>query len=328
MKPIIFFNIASYKNYDGSLNDKLNWKGGGKYVKEHGGGHEKYNFKHFNGFNYGYVEPSHGRIRLERLGARKSDGQIDGVLVIWVGTRQQGGMVVIGWYENATVCRSWQAPPPESNRTFEERECGYYVYARREDCTLLAVEDRTFSVPRANAGGIGFGQSNVWYPEGQECESFKQGLFEYVQSKTVRIENQQDEIITRAWQHDLYKRQLVEKNAIDRTKMEFTRLGYVVKSVEKDNVGWDLEALKDVERLRLEVKGLSGRELVIELTPNEFQKLSEHKSTYKICVLTNALSDNPTYRVFSHHVEQDAWEDEERKRLIVKEIMSARMTLR
>jgi hypothetical protein len=48
-----------------------------------------------------------------------------------------------------------------------------------------------------------------------------------------------------------------------KTDAYYTQLGYVVDSVEKDNKGWDLEAVHPIlsEHLKLEVKGLSGAEL-------------------------------------------------------------------
>ena len=45
----------------------------------------------------------------------------------------------------------------------------------------------------------------------------------------------------------------------------YEKLGYIVTSVERDNVGWDLTAVLGERELKLEVKGLSGSQVVVEL---------------------------------------------------------------
>ena len=67
----------------------------------------------------------------------------------------------------------------------------------------------------------------------------------------------------------------------------------MVNSFEKDNVGWDLEAVKNKEKLLIEVKGLSGNEVVSELTPNEYAQMKNNIVNYRICLVTNALDKNP-----------------------------------
>jgi hypothetical protein len=75
---------------------------------------------------------------------------------------------------------------------------------------------------------------------------------------------QHDEVPGRRQPDPLF-RQRVEEIAVDKTKDYFTRLGYRVKSVEEDNVGWDLTAVLGERELKLEVKGLSGSQVVVEL---------------------------------------------------------------
>ena len=74
-------------------------------------------------------------------------------------------------------------------------------------------------------------------------------------------------------QPDTLKRIEVEKNAIKVVTEYYTKLNYTVQSFEKDNLGWDLTATNDRTELKLEVKGLSGKDTQTELTPNEFKNL-------------------------------------------------------
>jgi Domain of unknown function (DUF3883) len=61
--------------------------------------------------------------------------------------------------------------------------------------------------------------------------------------------------------------------------------------VEKDNLGWDLEARREGEKvLHLEVKGLLGNELQVGLTPREYRAFKAHAEStmanYRLCVVT------------------------------------------
>ena len=98
-------------------------------------------------------------------------------------------------------------------------------------------------------------------------------------------------------QPDPFLRKKVEDIAVEETTRYFTSEGYVVDSVEKDNVGWDLEAVHGKVKLRLEVKGLSGPDICVELTPNEYAKMQEYCDSYQLCVVTSALT-NPQLTVF------------------------------
>ncbi|MBJ7882323.1 protein NO VEIN domain-containing protein [Gelidibacter salicanalis] len=125
-------------------------------------------------------------------------------------------------------------------------------------------------------------------------------------------------------QIDVFKRQQVEISAVEKTIKHFEELDYIVISKEKDNVGWDLEASNDKETLLLEVKGLSGKIVSIELSPNEYQKSNEYKNKYKLCIVTNALSE-PKLEIFSYHSELNYWTNIENDKLIIEERIGARI---
>ena len=125
-------------------------------------------------------------------------------------------------------------------------------------------------------------------------------------------------------QVDVFKRQQVEISAVEKTIKHFEGLDYIVISKEKDNVGWDLEASNDKETLLLEVKGLSGKIVSIELSPNEYLKSNEFKDKYKLCIVTNSLS-KPKLEIFSYHSEFNYWTNMENEKLIIQERIGAKM---
>ncbi len=125
-------------------------------------------------------------------------------------------------------------------------------------------------------------------------------------------------------QIDVFKKQQVEIAAIEATIKYFEALDYIIISKEKDNVGWDLEATNINETLLLEVKGLSGNISSIELTPNEYKNSKDKNTHYKLCIVTNALTQ-PTLEVFSFNVDKNIWMNDLNETLQIEERIGARM---
>lgn len=161
---ILFCNIGWMRDYDGIQGDSIDR--GGSYNKNETG-HEVCNFTDVQGSMYGYVQPT-GQIKIEKLGAKKTDKSVSEVTVVWTAGPESGGTAVVGWYKNATVYRDYQK---FSNRSKLQKENGlnhYRIMASAKDTTLLLPDERTLLIPRAVKGGIG--QSNVWYADSSESK--------------------------------------------------------------------------------------------------------------------------------------------------------------
>jgi hypothetical protein len=267
-RRMIFLRIGWMHSYEGIAGgDAI--IGGGAFVTEHGYGHEIFNFRSFQGAVYGFVQPpgrrerwEDGKINIARLGVQTDDDRVSGVLVVWVATSPDGGTFIIGWYKNATIYRERQPAPPGSARRHLDDDCGYYVTASAEDARLLPPDERVFSIPQLGRGGPG--QSNIWYADDpDQHRQLRLHVLRYIESE--QLPTMQHDEVPRRRQPDPLFRQRVEEIAVDKTKDYFTRLGYRVKSVEEDNVGWDLTAVLGERELKLEVKGLSGSQVVVEL---------------------------------------------------------------
>jgi len=320
------------KNYKGLKNDKI--IGGGKWVEKYNEGGEIFNFLPYKGYYYGYVQPMEDTIKLERFRASKKDNSINRVLVIWTAPSPNKGTVIIGWYKKATIFREWQAPPKNSNRRYKGEDFGYYIKAKVKNCKLLSLDERVFKIPRGKGW---MGQSNVWYADHQKHIGFKQKVLDFIKKGVITQKNKPPRSKKgKPWQTDPNKRQKIEENAIKITTRHYENLGYIVDSVEKDNIGWDLEASLNDKLLKLEVKGLSQDAVTIELTPNEYNqvkkiiykynKLKKYEDNYKICIVTKALSKRPLplLSLFSFSP-NGKWEDERGNQLKIIEIISARM---
>lgn len=229
--------------------------------------------------------------------------ELNGVTVVWTARHPStGGTYVVGWYQHATVRQKYEELPAlrrRSSWTWQGREIGYYITAAAIDTYLLPPDARTLAVPRRSKGGMG--QSNVWYADSAPTASFVQQVRAYIAAYT---HTGRPPILRRPAarrQPDLLKRLAVEKAAVACVWEHYNTFGYELFSVEKENVGWDLEAIADRLHLRLEVKGLSGSQLAVELTTNEYRAFTNptHQAYYRLCIVTQALSA-PELHIFSY----------------------------
>jgi len=323
---MIFLRVGWMDRYQG-LGSGDTITGGGSHVAEYGYGHEIFNFRPWDGRVYGYVQPpgaahnteSDRTVNITRLGASKEDPAVAGVLAIWVATRPGGGMVVVGWYRNATVYRNWQPPPIGSDRNYAGSDFGYFVTAAAKDATLLPVDERLLSIPKGKGG---MGQSNIWYADDGSQGEFLKAVETLVSTRRLPASTNGNGPVR---QTNPYLRQQVERVAVAETVAYYTGLGYQVDSVEKDNKGWDLDA--DHPRLgsslKLEVKGLAGRDVCVDVTPNEYARMLEHRDAYRLCVVTSALH-SPHLSIFSFSPDSETWRDQAGRVLEINEIIAAR----
>lgn len=298
--PVLFCNVGWMEQYQGLGGDTIT--GGGAHVAKHGRGHEVCNFYNHKQTHYGYVQPPGAQIDIERLGANPDQEEIHGVTVFWTATRPTGGTTIVGWYQNATVYKNYQyhsSTPPQQKRNDVD---GYWVKAAASSSALLPIDARTFEIPRQVKGGMG--QSNVWYADAPESAGLVKSALSLA---TGAKPNSRKAGIPRS--NDPLKKAAVEKAAIKTCCSHFEALGYDVASVEKDNLGWDLEATSGKTRLRIEVKGLSGIAFSIELTPNEYNAFVLHRPDYRLAVVTNALK-SPQLHVCRYSSETEAWQVE------------------
>jgi len=98
--------------------------------------------------------------------------------------------------------------------------------------------------------------------------------------------------------------------------------------VEAEGKGWDLEATCGDRLLRVEVKGLSGQTIGVQLTPNKYKKMKEFKHTYHVCVVTEVLDQRRCHlHVFTYCEEHDGWGDEKGTPIKIEEETAAWVTV-
>ncbi|SFE10180.1 DUF3883 domain-containing protein [Methylobacterium sp. 13MFTsu3.1M2] len=327
--PMVFVNIGWMKNYAGATADDQP-VGGHGYLKDGNIGHEVFNFKPLRDSVYGYV-PRAARINLKNLGGATSDESIAPVTVVWIARNPSNKKTyIVGWYKNATVFRNNDHIKLTRERGFD---VVYQITAPADDATLLSVDRRQFIIPTEKAEG-NLGQSPVWYGGKDE---FRARVAAYIAAGGVFTATKKGGSKGPKRQTDPELRKQIELAAVRHATAYYESIdggSQVVDSVEKDGVGWDLNVTAPTGALlKVEVKGLSGRDLVVELTPNEYKKMKslEHRAQYVVYVVTEALTTSARSHVFRHNAEASkggklVWATLDGRMLEIVEIMAARLS--
>lgn len=303
MPKIIVFHTAWMDEYDG---DRASFSAGGfKYAAMHGYGHEMFNFREIDGHYYGYVPPT-GNLRLEEhFDVTRDTDRLEGVTVVWTAPHpEQSGRAVVGVWRNATVYRHEQIPSGRlaERRTIEDEIAGFRCSAAAKDCVLLAPDARPIFVRQGQPrlGQSWPGQQKVFYPKPESLAL--QRLTEILgsieapgTSAPKPLSDEKGKPKRSNWQTDVERRQKIERAAVDAVGLKLERLGFEIRSVEKDNLGYDLVATRDDEVLHVEVKGRSGSDISADITANEFDCLKRYQreknpdAHYRIAIVTDAL---------------------------------------
>ena len=319
MKPLILLRVGYMDRYDGTGTITS----GGAYVEARGVGGEMLNFSPSQGRCYGYATSRHSAgINLAFLDSSnewKVGDELNDVDVVFFARRPQGGQVIVGWYQGATVFhKQYRVRRGVSIAGMDEAEAGYLCVVDAARAVLLPGSKRTFAVPYAPAAGKGFsGESNVWYPDKQTepdvVRYVKQVRLYISRARGLRPKNGSDGNKTgnkgggRTRTPDHAMNALVEIAAVKAAAAYYRAKGYSVRSVERENLGWDIVVTKAKSKLLVEVKGVSAPSIRFELTPNEYAKLKEYSATFRVCVVCNAITQ-PRVFEFTPHAKASIWQ--------------------
>lgn len=323
--PIVFVNVGWMIHYNGpSVADPT--LGGHGHLKTNTVGHEAWNFRPYRNRLLGYV-PRSATINLSRLGAPRGAESVDGITVIWIAKSPRDKKnYIVGWYKNATVYRD-----NEHRRVTRSSDVsvGYQIAAEPDGAKLLPVDARVFRIPTAKEKG-NLGQSPVWY--GKD-DAFRESVRRYVKIGGTSESTRRRTGSPR--QQDTELRRKIEQAAINHAIDHYSSTAggsRSVKSVEIEGKGWDLEATAlDGDVLNIEVKGLSGSQVVVELTPKEYKKMKSERERYVVYILSNALEKAKTAHIFRFDAEQSVrnkliWESEDGRVLKIEELIAARLS--
>lgn len=164
---------------------------------------------------------------------------------------------------------------------------GYCVTAR--DGFVVPPELRTESFKSPIKSGPCF------YLHGGDNDSERRALANYLSKEIVRLlgeaEAEADSLTGQVTFPSSEHIRKVEKAAIDFVWKHFESRRHTMTDRQKDNVGYDLEAVSGKTKLLLEVKGTSGSTPYAYITANELAKASgSAEQNWRICIVTQALT--------------------------------------
>jgi hypothetical protein len=314
---IIFLRIAWMISYQGVTNEDQPI-GAGWFVAENNDGGEVLNFLPVRRRMYGYARMQDDRnLNITRLGAAPDALFIDDVTVVFFSKNPvTGGQYIVGWYEHARLYRETQT----LNRPGHP---WYTCEAKAADAHLLPLNQRIFATP-----ADGPGQTNAWHVMQYRSQKVFLSKFKRFQRDPagygkIRIRKGN----ASGWMKDMEKRKAIEMAAMLATELHFTKLGFTVRYVHRENLGWDMEAVMGTASFRIEVKGTSLPLSCIDLTPNEYRHSAQY-SNYRICILERALEKRQA-RLHICVLDQvnGCWRSDTGNKLAIRPITSARLEL-
>lgn len=325
---LVFVNIGWMRDYAGMSDDDPTLGGHG-YLKANKSGHEAWNFSPFRKNVYGYV-PRQARINIANLGGLRSDDRAQGITVVWIAKNPRNRKTyIVGWYQGATVFSK------NDHLTLDRQGgicVGYQIVASADQATLLPVSARLFLIPTTKAKG-NLGQSPVWYGG---TDAFRARVGAYVQAGGTFPKSEKNSGPGKR-QTDPELRKKIELAAV-RHATEFYKSveggSRTVHSVERDGVGWDLNVTAPTgEVLKVEVKGLSGSEITVELTPNEYMKMLSPaiRTDYVVYIVTEADTSRANSHIFLHDKASSkgkslVWATADGRLLKIEERIAARLS--
>ncbi len=224
---------------------------------------------------------------------------------------------VVGWYKDATVNKREVFTHDRGTLTVNSA-----ITAPSATAFVLPVADRRIAIPTAQREPGGVGQSPLWYAADHpakvaEVRNFIAAFRREAPSPVPHAPGRAPR------QPDIETRLKVEKAAMDLAMTYFDD----AVDVSKECKGWDIDARDSQGVLSVEVKGLSGQVVSVELTPNEFAKMGHLKERYVLFIVTGALTQRPLARVFRFQAESERWISGQGDHLEVVPVIGARATL-
>lgn len=316
-EKIIFLRTAWMISYRG-VTAQDHPVGAGWYVADNDDGGEVLNFKPVRGQMYGYARMQNDRnLNITRLGAGDPDNFIDDVTVVFFSKNPvTGGQYVVGWYQHARLYRQTQHLANAGRATHPWYTCT----TRAADAHLLPLPQRVFATP-----ADGPGQTNAWHVMNYGGKKSYLRKFRIFRKNPSDYGTPKKKGNKSGWIKDIEKRKAIEMAAMSATDLHFTKLGFKVSYVHKENMGWDMEASLGTVSFRLEVKGTSLALKNVELTPNEYNHSGQH-SNFRVCILDHALdARRSALHICVLDRGNNCWRSDTGKKLLIIPVTSARL---
>ena len=270
-------------------------------------GHEAYNFEPApDGTYYCYVPPQF------EVHAPSNPDQVGWTVVCLAKDPERKGIHIVGWYKDATLLGRWRDVPEPCARlrvSNPNSEVSWSYCITSRTAYFVPPEKRTipFSHPSVRQGKFSFLRG-----PGVRTTTNKEKVLRYLKRRMKKLKSSVVENPTDGTAPDPgaepgdplrgfgtpEHRKKVEKAAEKAVKSHYRAKGFSCTDVTKKNLGFDFIFRKGRTERHVEVKGTSGDHPRFFMTRNE--NCYRENPVWRIAIVTNALSPNPTVHVYDN----------------------------
>lgn len=274
------------------------------FIKDGEQGHEAWNFLRQDDGSYYCYTPPQGRD-----GSTPSNADATGWTVACLAKDpKQKGVHLVGWYENAVLEGKYAVRPAGFDSGASAPHDEFYYSIRAPKAFLIPPDERTEPFSHTS---IRQGKYSLLAGPGVHVTDNKAEVRAIIEERLRRYagvaipnpdpksapDRDNDPVDPLRGFGTPEHRKKVEEAAVAAAVRELKKLGYTSRSREKDNVGYDLEAVhKDGSALHVEVKGTSGKEPRLFMTRNEHDY--REAPEWRLAMVVDSLG-TPDVRIYT-----------------------------
>lgn len=308
MEKILWVKFGWSDYYRGGpVDGNFGWLKEAKGGSREGKGHEAFNFLPIRTTYYCYVPPQ------AKLYAPSNADSVGWTVVCLAKNPKQKGVHIVGWYEDATLLGEWLQPPNQASFIDQGGATSAYEWSyciKSKSAFFVPPENRVmpFSDPSVRQGKYSFlsGPSVHTTPaKVRVLRLLKRRLAD------LRLNAIHNPSAKRAPDPELNTadpllgfgtpehRKRVEK-AAERAVIKFyEQQGFSFKNMTKIKCGYDFRFTKSRTVLDIEVKGTSSDNPGFFLTRNEHDAGYKANPSWRLALVTRALSDTPELQIYT-----------------------------
>lgn len=305
MKKVLWVKFGWSDYYrGGAVDGNFGWLNAIKGKKNEGRGHEAFNFNPGpDGTYYCYVPPQN------KVFAPANDDPKGWTVICLAKNPRHTGVHVVGWYENATLLGEWLDPPTAliTKRADTAYDWSYCITSKTAYFVPPEFRTMPFSDTSVRQGKYSFLQG-----PGVEPGENKRRVLGLLESRLkafrpVAIKNPSEATVPdpEIDAADPLKgfgtpehRKGVEKAAEKAVIAHYKANGFEHQRVTHLPCGYDFVFSKGRTTLHVEVKGTAGTFPQFFLTRNEHAKGMMSNPTWRLAMVTSALTDAPRVDIY------------------------------
>ncbi|AMS40138.1 protein NO VEIN domain-containing protein [Aminobacter aminovorans] len=307
MKKVLWVKFGWSEYYRGEpVDGNFGWLNEARGGEKEGMGHEAFNFMPVNGTYYCYVPPQ------AKNSPPWNEDNTGWTVICLAKNPKHTGIHIVGWYEDATLIGSWQKPPTAEGRGDAHAESSPYDWSyciESKSAFFVPPDQRTnpFSNPSVRQGKYSFLSGPNVKQKDAKAQLLALLRNRLKKLRPVAVHQPSEEVVPDPeldpadplcgfGTPEVRKR--VEQAAEKAVIAYYSKKKYRCTDVTKVKCGYDFLFQRGEVALRVEVKGTSSENAGFFLTRNEHDAGLNMDPTWRLAMVTRALSGEPNVQIF------------------------------